>query len=110
MTRTTLLVAIVVGSLCEPGFAFAQTATGAPPHVPLQKTIGGVTKPEVVPSLIVFNSRGVSLQGNKLVLTGISPNSIVFADRPVRAAGHDLTSNIIDDWATGSDNFAKESS
>ena len=73
-----------------------------------QKTIGGVTKPEVVPSLIVFNSRGVSLQGNKLVLTGVSPNSIVFADRPVRAAGHDLTSNIIDDWATGSDNFAKD--
>ena len=40
--------------------------------MPLQKTIGGVSKPEVVPSLIVFNSRGVSLQGNKSVLTGIS--------------------------------------
>jgi hypothetical protein len=76
--------------------------------VPLQKTIGGVTKPEVVPSLIVLNSQGVSLQGNKLVLTGVTPNSIVFADRPVRAAGHDLTSHIIEDWGTGSDNFAKD--
>ena len=80
----------------------------APPHVPLQKTIGGVTKPEVVPSLIVLNAQGVSLQGNKLVLTGVAPNSIVFADRPVRAAGHDLTSHIIEDWAMGTDNFAKD--
>jgi hypothetical protein len=76
--------------------------------VPLQKTIGGVSKPEVVPSLIVLNSQGVSLQGNKLVLTGVAPSSIIFADRPVRAAGHDTTSHIIDDWATGSDNFAKD--
>src|SRR4249920_4055919 len=108
MTRIILFVALAVSALCAPGFALAQTATGAPPHVPLQKTIGGVSKTEVVPSLIVFNSRGVSLQGNKLVLTGVSPNSIVFADRPVRAAGHDLTSHIIEDWATGSDNFAKD--
>src|SRR6478752_2590167 len=106
--RVASMIIAVAGLFCAPGFALAQTATGAPPHAPLQKTIGGVSKPEVVPSLIVFNSRGVSLQGNKLVLTGISRNSIVFADRPVRAAGHDLTSNIIDDWATGSDNFAKD--
>ena len=108
MTRIPLIVAIVVGAFSAPGIALAQTSTAAPAHVPLQKTIGGVAKPEIVPSLIVFNSHGVSLQGNKLVLTGVSPNSIVFADRPVRAAGHDLTSHIVDDWATGSDNFAKD--
>src|SRR5262249_50541413 len=44
----------------------------------------------------------------KLTLTGISPNSIVFADRPVRAAGHDLTSRIVEDWAKGHDNFAQD--
>jgi hypothetical protein len=108
MKHIAAITAIVIGALSTPGFALAQTGTAAPPHVPLQKTIGGAAKPEVVPSLIVFNSRGASLQGNKLVLTGISPNSIVFADRPVRAAGHDLTTNIIDDWATGTDNFAKD--
>ena len=107
MTRVPFIVVTVVSALCTSGIALAQTAPPAPPHVPLQKTIGGVTKPEVVPSLIVLNSQGVSLQGNKLVLTGVAPNSIVFADRPLRAAGHDLTSHIIDDWATGSDNFAK---
>jgi len=108
VTGIRFVVVIVVSALCTSGIAIAQTAPPAPPHVPLQKTIGGVTKPEVVPSLIVLNSHGVSLQGNKLVLTGVAPNSIVFADRPVRAAGHDLTSHIIDDWATGSDNFAKD--
>ena len=42
------------------------------------------------------------------MLTGVAPNSIVFADRPVRAAGHDTTSHIIEDWAMGTDNFAKD--
>jgi hypothetical protein len=108
VTRVPFIVVTVVSALCTSGIALAQTAPPAPPHVPLQKTIGGVTKPEVVPSLIVLNSQGVSLQGNKLVLTGVAPNSIVFADRPVRAAGHDLTSHIIEDWAMGTDNFAKD--
>jgi hypothetical protein len=75
--------------------------------VPLQKTIGQA-KPQVVPSLFVLNSRGASLQGGKLVMTGVTPNSIVFADRPVRAAGHDLTSRIIEDWGKGHDNFVQD--
>jgi len=86
----------------------ALAQSNAPPqHVPLQKTIGQ-SKPQVVPSLFVLNSGGVSLQGGKLVLTGVAPNSIVFADRPVRAAGHDLTARIVDDWSKGSDNFAQD--
>ena len=48
------------------------------------------------------------MQSGKLVLTGIAPNSIVFADRPVRSAGHELTSRIVEDWGSGSDNFAKD--
>jgi hypothetical protein len=55
----------------------------------------------LVPSLFVVNSKGATLQGGKLVLTGISLNAIVFADRPVRAAGHDLTSRIVEDWGSG---------
>jgi hypothetical protein len=96
---------VVAAALAMAGTASAQTAP--PPHVPLQKTIGAA-KPEVVPSLFVLNSRGATLQNGKLVLTGVSANAIVFADRPVRSAGHDLTSRIVDDWASGSDNFAKD--
>ena len=89
------------------GTASAQTQGSTAQHVQLQKTIGH-GKPDIVPSLIVMNSRGATLQGGKLVLTGMSPNSIIFADRPVRSAGHDLTSRIIEDWGVGADNFAKD--
>ena len=48
-----------------PQSVFAQSGTGQEQHVPLQKTIGQ-GKPQVVPSLFVMNSSGVSLQGGKL--------------------------------------------
>ena len=105
MSPTAVRALFLPVALIFTNCAFAQNA--APPHVPLQKTIGA-TKPQVVPSLIVFNSKGATLQSGKLVLTGIAPNSIVFADRPVRSAGHELTSRIVEDWGAGSDNFAKD--
>lgn len=105
--RYGLMFAAVAGWLCVPVLAFAQTAPTAPPHVPLQKTIGQA-KPDIVPSLIVMNAGGASLQGGKLTLTGIAPNSIVFADRPVRAAGHALTTHLLEEWAQGSGTFAAD--
>jgi len=92
MSPTAVRALVLSVTLIFTNCAFAQNA--APPHVPLQKTIGA-TKPQVVPSLIVFNSKGATLQAGKLVLTGIAPNSIVFADRPVRSAGHELASRHI---------------
>ena len=86
----------------------AQTSANPPPHVPLQKTIGQQAKAEIVPSLFVLNSRGASLQGGKLTLNGVAPVAIVFADRPVRSAGHDMTTRIVEDWGNGTDNFAKD--
>jgi len=74
------------------------------------KTIGtpsAATKPEIVPSLFVLNSRGATLQGDTLVLTGVTPSSIIFADRPVRAAGHQATADVIAEWGSGDDSFAK---
>ena len=62
----------------------------------------------MVPSLIVMNARGANLQGDTLTLNGVPPNFIIFADRPVRAAGHMLTTHLIEDWDQGSDSFGKE--
>src|SRR4051812_21885199 len=100
-------IAVVTSLICASSFSFAQNASEMPAHVPLQKAIGQ-SKPQVVPSLFVLNARGASLQGGKLVLTGVTPNSIVFADRPVRAAGHDLTARIVEDWGKGTDNFMQD--
>ena len=91
--------------LLDTGTALAQ---GAPSGN--LKTIGtpSAANAQIVPSLIVLNSRGATLQGDSLVLTGVTPNSIIFADRPVRAAGHQLTADIIAEWGTGKDSFASD--
>lgn len=107
MFKTTLLLATALACLGLSAPAFSQTASPPAPHVPLQKRIG-VAKTEVLPSLIVLNSKGATLQGSSLVLTGVASNSIVFADRPRRAAGHVLTAHLLDEWASGSDSFAKD--
>jgi hypothetical protein len=40
-------------------------------------------------------------------MTDVGSNSIVFADRPYRAAGHVLTKHFLKEWDEGSDSFAK---
>ncbi len=75
-------------------------------HVPLEKAIGQVKATGPVPSLAVINSQGATLEGGTLSLTGVSRNSIVFADRPVRVAGHITTEQFIMQWDEGKDNFA----
>jgi hypothetical protein len=82
LNRAACMIVTAAGLLCAPHLVFAQDAISAP----AQKSIGG-SKTDMVPSLAVLNSRGATLQGNKLTLSDVSPNSIVFADRPVRAAG-----------------------
>ncbi len=61
-----------------------------------------------VPSLAVINSASARLENGKLTLTGVSPNAIVFADRPVRAAGHVPTQTLLGEWTkSDADSFAK---
>ena len=78
------------------------TASGASTS-PLGKAS---VKVDMVPSLMVMNAHGATLQGQTLALTGVSPNSITFADRPTRAAGHLLTQHLLEEWTIGS--FAKD--
>ncbi len=93
----------MAATLCAVGMALAQTA----PAPPSMKTIGVPSKLQIVPSLFVLNSRGATLQGDTLTLTGVTPNSIIFADRPIRAAGHQLTADVIAEWGSGDDSFTK---
>jgi hypothetical protein len=106
MKCITSMIVVAAGLLCAPEVSLAQNA----PAAPQIKKIGTATaeKPKMEPALIVMNSRGASLQGQTLTLTGVSPNSIIFADRPVRAAGHALTAHLIEEWATGDDSFGKD--
>ncbi len=106
LNRTSIRVAAVAaaaGAVALSLPAAAQDAMSAP----AQKTIGQA-KSAMVPSLAVLNSGGATLADGKLTMTGIAPVSIVFADRPVRAAGHVLTSEFIKQWDEGKDSFAKD--
>jgi len=106
--KSNRLVGIFVAAttLCGMGAVVAQNAP--PSHG--MKTIGATAaaaKPQIVPSLFVLNSRGATLQGDTLTLNGVSSSSIVFADRPVRSAGHQSTADVIAEWGSGDDSFAK---
>ena len=87
--------------------AFAQEPAKKP-HVPLEKTVGQVTSAGPIPSLAVLNADEAKLEGNQLTLTGVSKNAIVFADRPVRAAGHVTTDEFVKQWGDGPDSFSKD--
>lgn len=111
MIRFTALAvaALALGALALPSAtAYAQAPQAATGPQTGPKTIGRPKAPVLVPSMIVLNARGATLKDKKLVLDGVSPNAIVFADRPVRAAGHALTSHVVEEWSDKApDSFAK---
>ncbi|UVF18975.1 hypothetical protein HPT29_021290 [Microvirga terrae] len=98
---------LVTGGLGTMTISAPAQDAGAKPPMPT-KAIGRVTPTGPVPSLAVLNAAGAKLEGNRLTLTGVSPSSIVFADRPVRAAGHVMTQQFIMQWDEGKDSFAKD--
>jgi hypothetical protein len=104
MSNATLGLCAGLAALVGAPLALAQDAITAP----AQKTIGQPAKGDMIPSLAVINSRGATLQGATLTMTGVGLNSIVFADRPFRAAGHVLTKHFLKEWDEGSDSFAKD--
>jgi hypothetical protein len=107
----TIWLCCGVFALLAAGAAQAQTAPAQDAiAAPGQKTIGrpAAANDAMMPSLAVINSRGATLQGDALTLTGVSPNSVIFADRPFRAAGHVLTKHFLKEWDEGSDSFAKD--
>src|SRR5262245_18026355 len=94
-----LTVGLAVLGLAAP--AVAQVS--APEHKP-----STTTKTEMVPSLIVMNAQGASLQGETLTLNGVAPSTIVFTDRPVRAAGHMPTAHLVEGWGREGEGFVKD--
>jgi len=104
MNRIRFLAALA--AITVPAFAALPTLAQTAPATGAPKVIGQPQAPRVVPSMIVLNARGAKLGGGKLVLDGVSPNAIIFADRPVRSAGHALTAHLLEEWS-GSESFAK---
>lgn len=104
LARSIYGLAAIAALLCMPALACAQAppTTGTSASLPAKSSV----KVDMVPSLFVMNAHGASLQGQTLTLAGVSPTSIVFADRPVRAAGHLPTEALLEEWTSG--DFAKD--
>jgi hypothetical protein len=89
-------------------FVVAALLFAVPAMAQTPKVIGTPQQPQIVPSMIVINAQGAKIANQKMVLEGVAPNAIVFADRPVRAAGHALTAQLLEEWSDSSaDSFAK---
>ncbi|MEM7463560.1 MAG: hypothetical protein AAF362_12880 [Pseudomonadota bacterium] len=99
-----LIVGVGAGLALAPKIATAQDAIQAPGS----KQIGTPSTEQagIVPSLFVLNAQNATLAGDTLTLNGVPPSLIIFADRPVRAAGHELTEHFVADWGEGEDSFA----
>ncbi len=106
------MLGLCTGFIALVAAPLAALGQNAPPPAqtgPELKTIGvpSNAKPEIVPSLIVMNSHSATLKGDTLTLNGVSSNVIIFADRPVRSAGHALTAHFLEEWAAP-DSFGKD--
>ena len=92
--------------------AAAQTQPAAPATASVQgqpKVVGAARHQRLIPSMFVLNARSAKLQDNKLILEGIAPSVIVFADRPVRSAGHAMLAHVLEEWTAKAPNsFAKD--
>ncbi len=63
---------------------------------------------QIVDFLFVQNAQGVSLDGGRLRLKGVAPETIYFSDRPDRIVGRITTKEYVDHWAVGGNSFAEE--
>ena len=108
-----LTCSLLAAALLASGVALAQTAAPSAPAAPATtaaargpKTIGVPANRFYSSALIVINSRGGRLDGDKLVLDGVQPTATLFTSRPVRTVGHMPTPQMVELWRSGS--FAKD--
>jgi hypothetical protein len=64
-----------------------------------------ITQKTMVNMLFVQSAHGAELANGKLSLTGVSPSTIFFSDRPERIAGHEPTEDFVSNWGEGEDSF-----
>src|SRR5262245_12311622 len=64
-------------------------------------------EPKTADFLFVQSSKGMTFDKatNKLTLTGVSPVTVFFTDRPERIAGNMKTTAFVPFWSEGKDNF-----
>jgi len=105
--RKLLIVCLFV-SLAFLACGKTQEATKAETAKSEEKTedIVSVSEDKVM-VMFVQTAQQISYSNGVLSLIKVSPTTMFFSDRPERIVGHDLTANMIGDYATGEDNFTE---
>jgi hypothetical protein len=68
----------------------------------------GHEAPKIADFLFVQNAKGIVYADGKLTLKGVSPATVMFADRPERIATHMATAKFVPFWSEGKDSFLKD--
>ena len=65
-------------------------------------------QPDDVEYMFAQTAAGVSIDGGRITLNGVSQATLFFSDRPYRLTGHIPTDDFIGQWGEGDDSFASE--
>lgn len=60
---------------------------------------------EAEQSMFVQTAQGVISKDGTLTLTGVTPSTLYFSDRPQRIVGHMTTADFVDLWGEGENSF-----
>jgi len=63
---------------------------------------------EAEQSMFVQTAHGVRSDGKTLTLTGVTPSTLYFSDRPQRVVGHMATSDFVELWGEGANSFEED--
>src|SRR5271165_2000202 len=63
---------------------------------------------ELIEEMFVQVARGAESENGVLTLTGLSPSTLYFSDRPERVVGHMTTAQFLDQWNLGENSFASD--
>ena len=66
------------------------------------------TEEQIVEEMFVQVARGSQSADGVLTLTGISPATLYFSDRPERVVGHMTTGQFLEGWTEGENSFASD--
>lgn len=93
--KTFLSAALVAASLAVGAPAMADSA-GAQGPMPAANW------------LFVQAADSATVEGSKLILKGVAPQTVMFTDRPDRMTGDATTASFVKMWSAGKDSFQKD--
>ena len=65
-------------------------------------------QPDDIEYMFAQTAAGVVIDDDRITLTGVSPTTIYFSDRPHRLTGHIETAEFVAQWGDGDDSFASD--